>query len=235
MAALQTAGVRPRRHSPRARPTRRQISPGSGSQLVSLYVGIAAVGIAALGCAASSSLLSGATGATGATGGAAWWRWAAALASSAWAGAALVYALASWRTGRLPLAGVAARTVVGAASVHLALILIGAWRLPEESRFLDLTVASLLVLELSVLAVVGWQHNRALRTSSRPRAGRTPSALAVVATMFAASIVVASVTSVGLAASTAGQLAVPHSGHGATSPGSLPGNLEQLRHSGHHH
>lgn len=232
MAALQPAGVRPRPHSHRADPTRRQISPGSGSQLVSLYVGIAAVGIAALGCAASSSLLSGATGATG---GAAWWRWTAALASSAWAGAALVYALASWRTGRLPLTGVAVRTVVAAASVHLALILIGAWRLPEESRFLDLTVASLLVLELSVLAVVGWQHNRAVRTSSRRGAGWKPSALAVVATMFAASIVVASVTSVGLAASTAGQLAVPHSGHGATSPGSLPGNLEQLRHSGHHH
>ncbi|RAN73273.1 hypothetical protein B5P43_31250 [Bacillus sp. SRB_336] len=232
MAALQTAGLRSRHHSHRAHPTRRRIAPDSGSELVSLYVGIAAVGVAALGCAASSSLLSGATG----TGGAAeWWQWAAALASSAWAGAALVYALAGWRTGRLPMTGVAVRTVVAAASIHLAVILIGAWRLPEESRFLDLTVASLLALELSVLAVVGWQHNRALRTASGPGAGWKPSALAVVATMFAASIVVASVTTVGLAASTAGQLAVPHSGHGVTSPGSLPGNLEQLRHSGHHH
>lgn len=60
--------------------------------------------------------------------------------------------------------------------------------------------------------------------------------ITVVCAVFAASILVASVTTVSLAASTAGQLAVPHSGPGATNPGSsLHYRLEQLKHSGQHH
>lgn len=228
MTVIRTAST-PARHEPRqASPGRPRVSSESGGELAGLYVGIAAVGIAALGCAASSSLAAGATGTTS------WWGWVAALGSAAWAMVALAYTFVSFRAGRLPSAGVAARVLGAAASIHLATVVVGAWRLPEESRFLDLTAASLLVLELSVLAVIGWQRNRALRTRSRP--GWKPSALVVVGTAFAASILVASVTSVGLAASTAGQLAVPHSDHGATSPGGpLPGNLEQLKHSGHHH
>lgn|GEM_PF-3206458 len=212
---------------------RPRASARSGGELASLCVGVAAVGIAALGSAAASSLVAGLNGAAGP---AVWWEWVAALGSAAWAGAALFYAFATFRTGHLLMAGVAVRAVAVAALVHLAGILIGLWRVPEDARYLDLTLAALLVLELSVIAVMGWQHNKALRTSFRASAGWKPSALAVIGTMFFVSIVVASVTTLGLAASTAGQLAVPHSGHGSHSPGGhLPANLEQLKHSGHHH
>ncbi|NVM93897.1 hypothetical protein [Arthrobacter wenxiniae] len=227
MTALRTA------HAPAGQVSRRRASTGSGGELASLCVGIAAVGMAALGSAASSSLAASLNGTAGL---AAWWGWAAAIGSAGWAGTALLYAVATLRAGHLPLPGLAVRAVGVAVSVHLAGVLIGLWRVPEESRFLDVTVASLLVLELSVLALMGWQRNKAARTPSGPGAGWKPSPLGVVGTMFAASILVASVATLGLAASTAGQLAVPHSGHGSHGPGGpLPSNLEQLKHSGHHH
>ncbi|PYI66037.1 hypothetical protein CVV68_15705 [Arthrobacter livingstonensis] len=208
-----------------------RVSTQTGGELASLYVSIAAVGIAALSSAAASSLIAGLNGVGGA---AAWGQWVAVIAASSWAVAGLLYAFVSFRTANLPTI-LTVRAVVAAASAHLAILIVGMWRLPEDLRSLDLTLASLLVLEMSVIAVLGWQHNSGLRVRV-PGARHKPSALAVVGTLFAASILVASVTTVGMAASTAGELAVPHSGHGATTPGSpLPGNLEQLKHSGHHH
>lgn len=234
MAAIQALSaaspeVRSAQRTFRGKP---RVSTQTGGELASLSVSIAAVGIAALSSAAASSLIAGLNGVGGA---AAWVQWVAVIVASSWAAAGLLYAFVSFRTANLPRTILTVRAVVAAASAHLAILIVGMWRLPEDLRSLDLTLASLLVLELSVIAVLGWQHNSGLRVRV-PGARHKPSALAVVGTLFAASILVASVTTVGMAASTAGELAVPHSGHGATTPGSpLPGNLEQLKHSGHHH
>jgi hypothetical protein len=115
MTALRTA------HAPAGQVSRRRASTGSGGELASLCVGIAAVGMAALGSAASSSLAAGLNGTAGL---AAWWGWAAAIGSAGWAGTALLYAVATFRAGHLPLPGLAVRAVGVAASVHLAGIVV---------------------------------------------------------------------------------------------------------------
>lgn len=235
MAANQALGAaslpgRAARSASRAKPS---VSSQSGGELATLYVSIAAVGMAALSSAAASSLFAGLHGLGGA---AVWAQGVAAAVACAWAGAGLLYAFVSFHTANLAQTILAVRAVALAASVHLAVLLAVLWRLPEVQRSFDLTLASLILLELSVVAVLGWQHNASLRVRATAGAGHTPSAMAVVGTLFAASILVAAVTTAGMAASTAGELAVPHFGHGVTTPGSpQPGNLEQLKHSGHHH
>ena len=76
------------------------------------------------------------------------------------------------------------------------------------------------------------------RSAGAPLAGDRvrPPALGLLGVLFAASLAVAAVTSAGMAASTAGHVAVPHSGHGghgsnqpAQNPYLSPG------HQGHHH
>lgn len=232
MTALRTKHA-PNRQTFRSRAStpRHPASTGSGNELASLCVGIAALGIAALSSAASSSLVASLNGTVGL---ATWWGWALTVGSVAWAGTALLYAFSTLRSGNPPLTGVAVRVVGLAAFIHLATVLIGLWSVPAESRYLDVTVASLVILELTIVALMGWRHNKDKRTPSGSTAGWKPSALAVTGTMFGVSILVASITTVGLAASTAGQLAVPHSGHGSGNSGGEP-IPEQLKFSGHHH
>lgn len=200
-------------------------------QLTSLYASIAALGIAALSCAATSSLIAGFASAAVE---AAWLQWLAVAVSATWAGVALLFAFASFRNTSLLRANVAVRAGAVAAAVHLAGLMVGIWQLPEATRYFDQTLASLVVLELSVVGVIGWQRNTHWRASAQDN--HEPSAWAVVAALFGASILVAAATTVGMASSFAGSLAVPHSGHGESSHNSpLPWNVEQLRNAEHHH
>lgn len=213
-----------------------------------LYVSLALLGIASLAIAASSSLLPWTNSGTPVLAGPV--AWAVALASAAYGLSALCYGLGSFRSGTLPRVGVLGLVVAVAAAIHLSTFVAGLWRMPETGRTFDVTLASLLVLELSVSAVLGWANNAALRRRPSRRApkrpGREPSAAALVGTLFAASILVASLTTAGMAASTAGELAVPHSGHGDSGHGdsghggshdepTVPSNLQQLKEQGHHH
>ncbi|MHA7269971.1 hypothetical protein [Arthrobacter sp. HLT1-20] len=206
--------------------------------MTSLYASLAFLGIAALAIAAASSLLPGLGGEPAdadrvllAT---APWQWVAGVASAVYGLAALAYGFISFRSGRIKRAGTLRLVVSAAALVHLTGLLFGLWRIPEASRTFDMTLASLLALELSVIAVLGWRRNAALRQESKTR--KEPTAAAVVGTLFAASILVAALTTVGMAASTAGELAVPHSGHSETdkSP-SVPSNIQQLKNQDHQH
>jgi hypothetical protein len=224
-------------------PGRAAENPGSTirseAPLSSLYVSLAMVGVAALASAAASSLIPGLAGhpagvvppgmlAVGA--------WVAGIATSAFAGACLVYGIWSFRAGHLLRALLLRRILAVAAAVHLVALLASAWRMPTESRTFDVNLAALLVLELSVIAVIGWQGNISLRRTSASGPRREPSAAVLVGTLFAASMLIAAVCSAGMAASTAGQLAVPHSGHGGHSHSpSVPGNILQLQNEGHHH
>ncbi len=126
------------------------------------------------------------------------------------------------------------------AGLHLAVLVAGIWRMPEEARTFDVTLAALASLELSVIAVLGWRRNAELRKGPNFRV-REPSAPAVVGILFAASVLVAAITTSGMAASTAGELAVPHSGHHNTPQHSPQqespdrGILQQMKEQGHHH
>ncbi|MGA7203754.1 MAG: hypothetical protein WBX27_03880 [Specibacter sp.] len=208
------------------------------SPLSSLYVSLAMLGVAALASAAASSLLPGIAGHhAGADQG-------GALAAGAWVGgiftgffavASLLYGIASFRAGRLLKSLLARRVLAVAATVHLAALLAAAWRMPADTRTFDVNLAALMVLELSAIAVIGWQRNTSLRRPAGSKTGREPSAARLVGTLFASSILVAAIASAGMAASTAGQLAVPHSGHGSSHSPSVPGNILQLQNEGHHH
>ncbi|MDV2978166.1 UNVERIFIED_CONTAM: hypothetical protein Q9R71_13360 [Actinomycetes bacterium ARC8] len=195
-----------------------------------LYAGIAGLGVAALAAASSASLAS--TFGIGSAP-APWWAWLGAIASAAWAGMALVYAAASLLKAAAPAVNLAVLCLALVSSVHLASILAGLWGFPEGAKNLDLTIGSLLLLELSVLAVFMWQRKR--RKNLPHRAVRS-SSLVVLGGMFASSVAVAAVASLGLAASSAGELAVPHSEHGIHHSGDIdPGIIQKMKQAEHHH
>ncbi|ALV44724.1 hypothetical protein MB46_03550 [Arthrobacter alpinus] len=218
----------------------------AGTQLSSLYTSLALLGIAALAGAATSSLIPGLGGETVGSGdplrtgtnASAIWEWAAGGTSAVYCLAALAYGFVSFRKGTLPRVSALRLVVALAAGVHLIGLLEGLWRTPESGRTFDGTLASLLILELSVIAVLGWVRNVELRSLPSKKARREPSAMAVVGSLFAASVLVAAITTAGMAASTAGDLAVPHSGHsetGTENGPNVPSNIEQLKNQGHHH
>jgi hypothetical protein len=76
------------------------------------------------------------------------------------------------------------------------------------------------LLTLMVIASVGWlgrSGDRRQRMATYPQAaGMRPGRLLLAA--FAGAVLVAGITTPGLAASTAGQYAVPHGGHGHLAP-----------------
>lgn len=195
-----------------------------------LYAGIAGLGVAALAAASSASLAS--TFGIGSAP-APWWAWLGAIASAVWAGMALVYAAASLLKAAAPAVNLAVPCLALVSSVHLASIAAGLWGFPEGAKNLDFTIASLLLLELSVLAVFMWQRKR--RKNFPHRAVRS-SSLVVLGSMLASSVAVAAVASLGLAASSAGELAVPHSEHGIHHSGDIdPGIIQKMKQAEHHH
>ncbi len=195
-----------------------------------LYAGIAGLGVAALAAASYASLAS--TFGIGSAP-APWWAWLGAIASAVWAGMALVYAAASLLKAAAPAVNLAVPCLALVSSVHLASIAAGLWGFPEGAKNLDLTIASLLLLELSVLAVFMWQRKR--RKNFPHRAVRS-SSLVVLGSMLASSVAVATVASLGLAASSAGELAVPHSEHGIHHSEDIdPGIIQKMKQAEHHH
>lgn len=220
-------------------PSRARATGNGGTELGALYSSLALLGIASLAIAAASSLLpwlnAGAESGT-ADGQLVVWPWAAGLTSAVYGLATLLYGLASLRSGTLPRVGAVQIVLAVAGAVHLAALLSGLWRMPETGRTFDVTLAALLVLELSVLATLGWRRNAAMRRRPGRRAPRKLPAAAVVGALFAASVFVAALTTAGMAASTAGELAVPHSGHGGSHEApAVPENVQQLKQQGHHH
>lgn len=110
-------------------------------------------------------------------------------------------------------------TLAGAAVVHLAAV---AFAVPRTSS-LNLTQLSALLLTLMILASFGWLR----RAESRSESGRQGSRVTAASVRpgqlllgaFAGVLLVAGIATPGLAASTAGQYAVPHGEHGNLAPG----------------
>ena len=221
-----------------------------------LFTCVALLGIAALSSAAASSLLPGFSeavdGGSSAGGLGAPLLGVAGVFSAAYGLGALAYGLLALRHGKLIRARILLPVLGIAAGVHLIVLLLGLWRMPVAERTFDITLASMLVLELTATAVLGWARNAPLRRPARQTysaagtfatAAKPRSAAAVVVTLFATSLFVAALTTVGMAASTAGELAVPHSGHGGSVHDShgdhdsnvVPENLQRLKDQGHHH
>lgn len=104
----------------------------------------------------------------------------------------------------------------GGAAVHLAALVFAA---PETSG-LGLTQLSALLLTLMLIASLAWLRRAGERQNHRGAplqgAGVRPGRLLLGA--FAGALLVAGIATPGLAASTAGQYAVPHGTHGNLAP-----------------
>lgn len=246
-------------HERRAAATVQQRSTeASANEPAWLFTCVALLGIAALSSAAASSLLPGLSGTSdgvSSSGGSGTFVLGVLGVFSAIYGlAALGYGLWALRHGKPLRADIVLLVLSLAAGVHLIGLLMGLWRMPAAERTFDATLATMLALELSATAVLGWQRNAPLRRSgiqgnplgnaaSAEGAAATTkprSAAAVVGTLFATSLFVAALTTVGMAASTAGELAVPHSGHSDSGHSDhdnnvVPENIQRLKDQGHHH
>ena len=124
-------------------------------------------------------------------------------------GAALLAGAVVFLAKDRPAGGRWVRYVLAAAAVaHLAALIFPT----SATSGLGLTQLSALLLTLMMIASLEW-----LRRAAGERAGMRPGRLLLAA--FAGAVLVAGITTPGLAASTAGQYAVPHGEHGKLAPG----------------
>jgi hypothetical protein len=197
-----------------------------GETAVRLLAGFAGFGAAAVSLAISSSLLTAAAPAQQ-------WLRLPALAAALWGAALLGWTVAALRKGSFPLPRLSAVLLPAAGAAHLLAIVIGA-----EGDLAGLNVSNLaaLLLTLTVVAAKGWLARRTAtgQTSRRtddgglapggsgaggpgaggPGAGSSGiGAGRMLVAAFAGALAVAAVATPGLAASTAGQFAVPHGSH----------------------
>jgi hypothetical protein len=182
---------------------------------VRLLAGFAGFGAAAVSLAISSSLLTAAAPAQQ-------WLLLPALAAALWGAALLCWTVAALRKGSFPQPRLSAVLLPAAGAAHLLAIVIGA-----EGDLAGLNVSNLaaLLLTLSVVAAKGWlSRQTAIRQTSRrtddgglAAAGGSVAASSGAGRMlvaaFAGALAVAAIATPGLAASTAGQFAVPHGSH----------------------
>ncbi|WP_258805407.1 hypothetical protein [Pseudarthrobacter sp. NS4] len=181
----------------------------AGPAAVRLFSGFAVFGAGSVNLAVSSSFFAGAAGAPGpaeyAAGGIAG-LWGAVLLS-----AAVVYLV----RGSFPDSRTARSVLMVAAAAHAAAIAIST---PSASG-LNLSHLAALLLTLMIIAAVAWLRRNTGRHqapgTAAPPAGQ-PGWLLLAA--FAGAVLVAGITTPGLAASTAGQFAVPHGEHDSNAP-----------------
>lgn len=189
-----------------------QPADGPATAAVRLVAGFAAFGAGSVDLAISSSFFAGGAGMPGFpvyAAGALWGLWGATL---------IVAAVACLARGRTP-AGSAAVVLPAAAALHVAAIVFST----AETSALNLSHLAALLLTLMIVAAVAWLRRNSARyrpadPAAAAGAAGTPGRLLLAA--FAGAVLVAGIATPGLAASTAGQYAVPHGGHGtATVPG----------------
>ncbi|MBD1543471.1 hypothetical protein G9E11_14740 [Arthrobacter sp. IA7] len=182
----------------------------SRSDAVRLFVGFAGLGAAAVNLAVASSLFAAAgtdfpgTDFPG--------RAAGAAAALLWGAALLGWTVAGLSRNRFPMPRVSALLLPAAAAAHVAAIVLAA-----GSGMAGLGISHLagLLLTLMILAATSWLGRRSPNLSGGPgqnTSGRL-GAGTLLAAAFAGAVLVAAITTPGLAASTAGQFAVPHGEH----------------------
>ncbi|WP_395402666.1 hypothetical protein ACHMXB_03065 [Arthrobacter sp. UC242_113] len=175
------------------------------SDAVRLFAGFAGLGAAAVNLAVASSLFA-AAGADfpGRTAGAA--------AALLWGAALLGWTVAGLTRNRFPMPRASALLLAGAAATHVAAVVLGAG---SGMAGLGISHLAALLLTLMILAATSWLGRRSPGVAGGP--GRNASgrlgAGTLLAAAFAGALLVAAITTPGLAASTAGQFAVPHGEH----------------------
>lgn len=187
-----------------------------GETAVRLLAGFAAFGAAAVSLAISSSLLTAAAPAQ-------LWLLLPGVAAALWGAALLCWTVVALRKGSFPLPRLSAVLLPAAGAAHLLAIVIGA-----EGDLAGLNVSNLaaLLLTLTVVAAKGWlvRQTTTAQTSRRTDDGGLAAgsfgagssgagAGRMLVAAFAGALAVAAVATPGLAASTAGQFAVPHGSH----------------------
>ncbi|MEW1808984.1 hypothetical protein [Pseudarthrobacter sp. NPDC080039] len=185
------------------------------AEAVGILAAFAGLGAATLSFGTSSTLLTTAPGP---------WTIAGTVAACLWGAALTLWAVQSLRTGAPMWSRAVLRVAPAGAFLHLAGVAVGIWWPGGSPRSLNGTALSAAALELILLGCVGWLA----RQTSRPGrpANPQPAAGPLLMASLAAALTVAAITAPGLAATAAGQYAVPHGEHLSTN--STPP-------AGHHH
>ncbi|MBQ1444424.1 MAG: hypothetical protein IIZ13_11325 [Renibacterium sp.] len=176
---------------------------------VRMLAAFAGLGAAVTSYGLASNLLATATVQQNAP---AWLAWPAAALAAGWASAVLYWSIVSFRAQRPLRPGLALRAMAAAVALEVLVLFT-----ELGQRRLDGTLAATILLELVLLGSVGWlqrRHPAASGPASAPGAAAAPPAGRLLLSMFAAAILVATVSTAGLAAGVAGGYAVDHStGH----------------------
>jgi hypothetical protein len=179
---------------------------------VRLFAGFAGFGAGTVNLAISSSLLAGTVGAAGPG------QLAAGGLAGLWGAGLLAAAVIHLARGTFPDNRAARGTLLAAAAVHAAAALFSA----PAAAGLNLSHLAALLLTLMIIAALAWLRRHVSQASAAGTSGAHPGRLLLAA--FAGAVLVAGIATPGLAASTAGQYAVPHGEHGPTPP---PGGHHQ--------
>jgi hypothetical protein len=205
---------------------------------VSLFAGFAGFGAGAVNLAIAASLLlapAAAAGAAPVVG----LSVAAGTVAGIWGCAILAGTVLTLRRGHLPWATGSMALLVTAALVHAVAVAAGQALSgqplhgqapsgqplsPESLDGGSLVVSHLcaLLLTLMIVACAGWLRRQGRGGSPVPAAGEDTAGLRpgpLLLAAFGCAVLVAAVATPGLAASAAGQFAVPHGSHGIPAPG----------------
>lgn len=181
---------------------------------VRLFAGFAAFGAASVDLALSSSFFAGGAGTPGAA------DYVAGGVAGLWGAGLLAGGVACLARGRVPGKGAAATILGIAAILHVAAIVLST----TETSVLNLSHLAALLLTLMIMAAVAWLRRQTDQGQIPVGAGSTAQPGRLLLGAFAGAVLVAGIATPGLAASTAGQFAVPHGEHGTAPP---PGGHHQ--------
>lgn len=203
---------------------------GSAAAAVRLFAGFAGFGAGSVNLAVSSSLLAEQAG-SGDAG-----QEAFGVLAGLWGAALILGTVISLNRGRFPAPVLSATLLLVASGIHVAAIWLG--RGPSPG--LNLSHLTAMLLTLIILASAAWLRRKEQDLKQRrvgPQGQSTddggfPAAVLpgrLLLAAFAGAVLVAGIATPGLAASTAGQYAVPHGQHGEpTDPtGHLPSHHQR--------
>jgi hypothetical protein len=183
-------------------------------EAVRLSAGFAGFGAGSVNLAISSSLLAGAGGPPGPL------QLCAAAVAGLWGAGLLVLTVVCLARVRVPAGRGPRAVLILAAVLHVTAIALG----PSQTSSLKLSQLAALLLTLMIIAALAWLQRFAGRSGQAGAADFTvPGPGRLLAAAFAGAVLVAGIATPGLAASTAGQYAVPHGSHGGSQQGSHHG------------
>lgn len=207
---------------------------GNALAAVGLLAGFAGFGAASVSLAISSSLFTAAAAGRHLL-------LVPAMAAALWGTALLGWTVAALRKGSFPWPRLSLALLLAAAAVHVLSILSGGG---TEPAGLNISHLAALLLTLTIVAAQAWLQRQTLlqRQILLQRQANTGNAAGAVSGSagagrlllgaFAGAVAIAAITTPGLAASTAGQFAVPHSSH--SDNGQSGGSHSGGGGSGHH-